>query len=143
MLSRMSFLVLALSAFTVSQFGLRIRKLRFRVNLRLNQAAGISKPLKEVRAGTVVVTLGSALFAATIAGTGAGRNNHWCTITITATPTADATQPTSTAQSIHVAQPAAPPGAIARREERHIGHGLSVDMSSEPQLKVVGSRRRR
>jgi hypothetical protein len=59
----MSFPVLALSAFTVSQFGLRIRKLRFQVSFRLNQA-GISKPLKEMGAGTVVVTPGSALFAA-------------------------------------------------------------------------------
>jgi len=145
----MSFLVLAPSALQYPHFELRIRKLRFRISVRLNQA-GISNPLKEMGAGTVVVTLDSALFAAIVGDTGAGRNDqatpgssHRCTITITATPTTDATQPTSTAQSIHAAQPTASPSAIARREERHLGHGLSVDISSEPQLKVVASRRRR
>ena len=68
--------------------------------------------------GTVVVALGSALFATIVAGTRASRNDQAtpgsCTITITATPMTDATQPASTAQSIHAAQPAAPPSAIAR-----------------------------
>lgn len=47
-------------------------------------------------------------------------------------PTTDATQPTSTAQSIHVAQPTAPTSAIARRKERYLDHGLSV---ASPKLK--------
>jgi hypothetical protein len=45
-------------------------------------------------------------------------------------PTTDATQPTSTAQSIHAAQPTAPTSAIARREGRHLDHGLSQAVAS-------------